>query len=104
MASTSDGRPLALNTVYLNCFLGKGKGKVTHPAIEIKELVGRGGFTEVKDEVYQVEILPDVYLAEAPSFGLPVLYYDKQSKGALAYLALAGEMQRRSEAHLQDIA
>jgi len=28
---------------------------------------------------------------------MPALYYDKQSKGALAYLALAGEMLRRSD-------
>ncbi len=34
-------------------------------------------------------------LAEAPSHGLPVLLYDRASKGALAYLALAGEILRR---------
>jgi len=34
-------------------------------------------------------------LAEAPSHGLPVIHYDKTSRGALAYLALAGEMVRR---------
>jgi chromosome partitioning protein len=34
-------------------------------------------------------------LAEAPSHGLPVLLYDKASRGALAYLALAGEILRR---------
>jgi len=36
-------------------------------------------------------------LAEAPSFGRPALYHDKDSRGALAYLALAGEMLRREE-------
>jgi chromosome partitioning protein len=36
-----------------------------------------------------------VRLAEAPSYGLPVLYHDKYSRGALAYLALAGEILRR---------
>jgi chromosome partitioning protein len=56
------------------------------------------------DKVYRTVIPRNIRLAEAPSFGLPVLYYDKQSKGALAYLALAGEMLRRSEAQLQDIA
>jgi chromosome partitioning protein len=38
-----------------------------------------------------------VRLAEAPSFGRPALYHDKDSRGALAYLALAGEMLRRDE-------
>jgi chromosome partitioning protein len=33
-----------------------------------------------------------VRLAEAPSYGVPVLYHDKASKGSLAYLALAGEL------------
>ncbi len=49
------------------------------------------------DRVYRTAIPRNVRLAEAPSFGLPVLIYDKQSKGALAYLALAGEMLRRHE-------
>jgi chromosome partitioning protein len=37
-----------------------------------------------------------VRLAEAPSYGLPALAYDKSSRGAIAYLALAGEMNRRT--------
>ncbi len=43
------------------------------------------------DRVYRTIIPRNVRLAEAPSHGLPVLRYDKQSRGALAYLALAGE-------------
>ena len=50
------------------------------------------------DQVYRTVIPRNVRLAEAPSHGLPVLLYDKSSNGALAYLALAGEMLRR-EAH-----
>ena len=49
------------------------------------------------DKVYRTVIPRNVRLAEAPSHGLPALHYDKQSKGALAYLALAGEMLRRSD-------
>lgn len=49
------------------------------------------------DRVYRTCIPRNVRLAEAPSFGTPVLTYDKQSKGALAYLALAGEVLRRNE-------
>jgi len=39
----------------------------------------------------------NVRLAEAPSFGKPALAHDPESRGALAYLALAGEMLRREE-------
>ncbi|GAB3001295.1 ParA family protein [Psychrosphaera aestuarii] len=48
------------------------------------------------DKVYRTVIPRNVRLAEAPSFGSPVMYYDKSSSGAKAYLALAGEMLRRS--------
>ncbi|MCB1645889.1 MAG: ParA family protein [Pseudomonadales bacterium] len=49
------------------------------------------------DKVYRTIIPRNVRLAEAPSYGLPVLYYDKQSRGAKAYLALASELARRYE-------
>lgn len=49
------------------------------------------------DKLYQACIPRNVRLAEAPSFGQPALVYDRQSKGAIAYLALAGEFVRRSE-------
>lgn len=47
------------------------------------------------DKVYKAVIPRNVRLAEAPSYGLPALHYDRASKGAVAYLALAGEMVRR---------
>jgi chromosome partitioning protein len=47
------------------------------------------------EKVYRTIIPRNVRLAEAPSHGLPVIKYDKSSRGALAYLALAGEMLRR---------
>ena len=50
-----------------------------------------------KDKVYRTCIPRNIRLAEAPSHGLPVMYYDKNSRGALAYVALAGEMIRRDE-------
>ena len=50
------------------------------------------------EKVYRTIIPRNVRLAEAPSHGLPALLYDKSSSGALAYLALAGEMLRRDEA------
>jgi chromosome partitioning protein len=52
------------------------------------------------DRVYRTVIPRNVRLAEAPSFGRPVLFHDKYSRGALAYLALAGEINRRSGASL----
>lgn len=53
------------------------------------------------DRLYNTCIPRNVRLAEAPSFGQPALSYDAQSKGAIAYLALAGEMLRRNEASLK---
>jgi len=50
------------------------------------------------EKVYRTIIPRNVRLAEAPSHGLPVIKYDKSSRGALAYLALAGEMLRRESA------
>ena len=42
--------------------------------------------------VFRTVIPRNVRLAEAPSFGLPVLLYDAASSGAQAYLALAQEV------------
>jgi chromosome partitioning protein len=49
------------------------------------------------DKVFRTLIPRNIRLAEAPSFGKPALFHDKESRGALAYLALAGEMIRRDE-------
>jgi chromosome partitioning protein len=48
------------------------------------------------DQVLRTVIPRNIRLAEAPSHGLPVMLYDKSSKGAIAYLALAGEIVRRN--------
>lgn len=55
------------------------------------------------ERVYRTVIPRNVRLAEAPSHGEPVLLYDAQSKGAIAYLALAGELLRREEARLSPV-
>ncbi len=47
------------------------------------------------NQVYRTVIPRNIRLAEAPSFGQPILQYDKNSRGSLAYLALAGEVLRR---------
>ncbi|MDA8384423.1 MAG: ParA family protein [Betaproteobacteria bacterium] len=48
------------------------------------------------EKVYRTVIPRNIRLAEAPSYGMPALYHDKQSKGAAAYLALADEILARS--------
>ncbi len=45
--------------------------------------------------VYRTVVPRNVRVAEAPSYGVPVLRYDPGSRGALAYLGLAGEVLRR---------
>jgi len=47
------------------------------------------------ERVYRTIIPRNVTVAEAPSHGLPVVRYDPGSRGAIAYLGLAGEMLRR---------
>lgn len=47
------------------------------------------------DRVYRTVIPRNVALAEAPSFGQSILKYNRNSRGSMAYLALAGEVLRR---------
>ena len=49
------------------------------------------------DLVFEQVIPRNVRVSEAPSFAMPVLSYDPQSKGAVAYRALARELTRRNE-------
>jgi chromosome partitioning protein len=49
------------------------------------------------DQVFRTVIPRNVRLAEAPSHGLPAILYDRQSRGAVAYMALAGEIKRKHE-------
>lgn len=53
--------------------------------------------THFNDFVYRTVIPRNVRVAEAPSHGLPVLLYDKSSRGAISYLALASEIVRKYE-------
>ncbi|WP_445372115.1 ParA family protein [Methylomonas sp. HW2-6] len=50
------------------------------------------------DKVFRTTIPRNIRLAEAPSHGVPVLAYDKASRGAVAYIALAGELIRKHKA------
>ncbi len=52
-------------------------------------------------KVFRTVIPRNIRLAEAPSFGRPVLLHDRSSRGAISYLALAGEILRREDARAQ---
>jgi chromosome partitioning protein len=54
------------------------------------------------ERVYKTVIPRNVRLAEAPSHGEPVLSYDPQSKGAIAYLALAAEVLQKQNPSFQN--
>lgn len=85
--------------------------KAVNPALKLEGLLrtmydGRNRLTkEVSeqllshfgDKVYHTVIPRNVRLAEAPSHGVPIISYDSTSQGAAAYLALAGEILRRSD-------
>jgi chromosome partitioning protein len=56
------------------------------------------------DKVYHTAIPRNVRLAEAPSHGQPVLFFDRACSGSMAYVALAGELLRRREGHPELVA
>jgi chromosome partitioning protein len=55
------------------------------------------------DKVFRTMIPRNVRVAEAPSHGLPVMLYDKSSRGAVSYMALASEMTRRHIPHHSNV-
>jgi len=67
-----------------------GRNRLT---IEVSEQL----MQHFSEKVYHTVIPRNVRLAEAPSHGVPALMHDKQSQGAVAYLALAAEMLRKQE-------
>ncbi|PPD55068.1 MAG: chromosome partitioning protein [Methylotenera sp.] len=62
------------------------------------QLIGHFG-----NKVYKTIIPRNIRLAEAPSYGLPVLNYDKNSKGAQAYIELAREIVSQSKQAQENI-
>ncbi|MCG8683400.1 MAG: AAA family ATPase [Desulfobacterales bacterium] len=48
-----------------------------------------------KDLVFKTKIPRNVKLGEAPSYGLPVVLYDKMSQGSRSYVAFARELLKR---------
>ena len=56
------------------------------------------------DKVYRTVVPRNVRLAEAPSHGVPAMHYDRYSRGSKAYMALAGEIIRRRNWRLREVA
>lgn len=48
------------------------------------------------DKLFKTTVVRNVKLSEAPSFGEPIIYYDKGSKGARAYMDIAKEILERT--------
>ncbi|TAK98235.1 MAG: ParA family protein [Rhodospirillaceae bacterium] len=85
--------------------------KSFNPTLELQGIVltmvdGRNKLSEAVEsdvrgyygaKVYKTTIPRNVRISEAPSYGKPVLLYDFQSKGARAYLDLAGEVLKREQ-------
>lgn len=84
-------------------------GQLLNPTLRIEGILrtmydGRIGLTadvtaqlqsHFGDVLYQTTIPRNVRLAEAPSHGMPVLAYERNSRGARAYMALAEELLAR---------
>lgn len=69
-----------------------------NPQSTLNQQVSADLESHFRGKVYKTVIPRNVRLAEAPSYGKPVIAFDKSSKGAQAYLALAEEMLERRAA------
>ena len=67
------------------------------PRINLSNEVSMQLIEHFDRKVFRTCVPRNIRLAEAPSFGVPVLYHDRASRGAIAYLALAGEILRRED-------
>jgi chromosome partitioning protein len=76
---------LEIEGVLLSMFDGR-----TNLSIQVVEEVKK----YFKNKVYSTIIPKNVRLAEAPSFGVPVIEFDEKSKGAIAYMELAEEIAK----------
>ncbi|NLD18714.1 MAG: ParA family protein [Clostridiales bacterium] len=79
---------LEIEGVILSMFDGR-----TNLSIQVVEEVKK----YFKEKVYTTVIPRNVRLAEAPSFGMPVIQYDPKSAGARAYMDFADEFLRNGE-------
>lgn len=68
------------------------------PRLNLSRQVAKEAQEYFGPKMFRSAIPRNVRLAEAPSFGQPILLYDVQSVGAKSYLSLAQELIRRIEA------
>ena len=68
------------------------------PRIRLTLEVSRQLIDHFGDQVFRTVIPRNVRLAEAPSHGLPAIFYDRRSTGAVAYMALAEEIAAKHSA------
>lgn len=80
---TSFHHPLAIEGILLTMYDDR-TNLTRQVAADLKDFFG--------DEVFQTVIPRSIRLAEAPSFGKPILVYDVRSRGAEAYIRLAKEI------------
>mgnify|MGYP003309450573 CR=1 FL=1 len=73
---------------------GKAAGKLTME--EIGVLIDELDMdSDEQDKLFETTVSRNVKLSESPSFGLPVYYHSKRSKGALEYINIAKELAER---------
>jgi chromosome partitioning protein len=51
----------------------------------------------LQEKVFETMIPRNVRVSEAPSFGMPVIIYDRKSKGSQAYIKLADEILKKNK-------
>ena len=69
------------------------------PRNTLSQQVSRELEAHFGDKVFRTLVPRNVRLAEAPSYGVPAVLWDPNSKGAQAYMALAGEVLEREVAY-----
>ncbi len=89
LVKKSMNRSLTIQGVILSMFDGR-----TNLSIQVLEEVKK----YFKQKVYKTVIPRNVRLAEAPSYGLPIVEYDPKSKGAQAYMQFADEFLAQEQA------
>ncbi len=72
------------------------------PRVNLSNEVSMQLIEHFEQKVFRTVIPRNIRLAEAPSFGRPALLHDRSSRGAISYLALAGEILRREDARMAE--
>ena len=79
---------LSIDGIILTMFDKRNKLS-TQVAMDVKK--------HLQEKVFETMIPRNVRVSEAPSFGMPVIIYDRKSKGSQAYLKLAAEILKKDK-------